>query len=434
MKLHKTSLACAITLIFTISISISHATGFTVDLIHRDSLKSPSLHSSFQSVAATLHRSFHRAETLIPAYSSPHSASADIVPDTGEYLLKFAIGTPRVETLAIADTGSDLTWIQCAPCRHCFKQKAPIFVPSRSSTYKPVSCHSAACSSVHSTSCGGGGSTCTYSVAYGDRSYSRGDVATETITLGSNASLPRVIIGCGHVDQGTFGGGTSGIVGLGGGRESLIRQMGASIGGKFSYCLVPLAARARKASKMHFGGDAVVSGSGVVKTPIVAKSPDTFYYLTLEGMSVGKQRFDLASSNDDGAEAKYSEEGNIIIDSGTTLTFLPSDLYRQVETALRRQVKLREISDPQQELRLCYLATGDAARKIPEITAHFRGADVKLKPYNTFIMTSQRSLCFAFTESTSLAIYGNLAQMNFLIGYDLEKRTVSFKPTDCSHA
>lgn len=434
MKLCKNFL---VTLIFAISISSLHETeaaGFSIDLIHRDSLKSPSLESSFEfeQVEATLRRSFNRAKTLIPAAYSPESASTDIIPDVGEYLMRFSLGTPKVETLAIADTGSDLTWIQCSPCRRCFKQKAPLFNPSRSSTYKLIPCRSATCSSVRSTSCGGVKRTCSYSVQYGDRSYSQGDLATETLTLGSNASIPRVIIGCGHVDQGTFGAGASGIVGLGGGKESLIRQMQPSIHGKFSYCLVPISGRTRRPSKMHFGDNAVVSGAGVVTTPIVAKSPDTFYYLTLEGMSVGKQRFNLDSSSLD----YNAEEGNIIIDSGTTLTFLPSDLYREVEAAVKREIGLREMSDPQQQLSLCYEATTDFERKIPEITAHFKGADLVLKPYSTFIRTSERSVCFAFAESTSLgvAIYGNLAQMNFLIGYDLVKKTVSFKPTDCSHA
>ncbi|XP_042029990.1 aspartic proteinase CDR1-like [Salvia splendens] len=444
MKLIKIALACALALT-----SILHATeaaGFSVDLIHRDSLKSPSLQSSFEHVEATVQRSFNRAKTLIlrdGGNNSPQAASVDIVPDAGEYLMRFGLGTPQVETLAIADTGSDLTWVQCAPCQKCFKQKAPIFDPSKSSTYKPVACTSPTCKSVRSTSCGGAKGVCNYSIQYGDRSYSRGDLATETLTLGANESVPATIIGCGHVDQGTFGAGASGIVGLGGGKESLIRQMQSSIKGKFSYCLVPISGRSSQPSKMHFGDEAVVSGAGVLTTPIVAKSPDTFYYLTLEGMSVGNKRFNLAplSSDDDeggdeGGDVFQSGEGNIIIDSGTTLTFLPSEMYREVETAVKREVGMKEIADPARQLKLCYPATEEFESRIPEITAHFKGTDVKLKAYNAFVKTSESSVCFAFAESTSLgiAIYGNLAQMDFLIGYDLVKKTVSFKPTDCSQA
>lgn len=347
--------------------------------------------------------------------------------------MRFGLGTPKVQTLAIADTGSDLTWIQCTPCKQCYKQKAPLFVPTRSSTYKPVPCHSDTCNSLDSASCNGDKGTCGYMISYGDRSHSSGEVATETVTLGNNVTLPRVIIGCGHNDLGTFNDETSGIVGLGGGKESLIRQMGPSIRGKFSYCLTQLEARATKPSKMHFGSQAMVSGAGVATTSIVAKSPATYYYLTLQGMSVGSQRFHLDSwSYDHESKKLQGREGNIIIDSGTTLTYLPSELYRQVEAAVRRQVKLEPVQSELEQLSLCYAATEDVEKHAPEITAHFKGADVKLKHYNTFVRLSEKSVCFAFTPSSSLAIYGNIAQMDFLIGYDLEKKTVSFKPTDCS--
>lgn len=439
MKLHKNALVCAITLIFTLSISSKfHATkaaGFSIDLIHRDSLQSPSLHSSFEGLQSSLHRSLHRAKTLIRGHS-PQSAEADVVSGGGEYLMRFGLGSPKVQTLAIADTGSDLTWIQCTPCKRCFKQEAPLFVPTKSSTYKPVPCHSNTCNSLDSTTCNGVKGTCGYMISYGDRSYSSGEIATETITLGNNVTIPRVIIGCGHNDLGTFDAKTSGIVGLGGGKESLVRQMGPSIRGKFSYCLIPLTERATKPSKMHFGNEAVVAGAGVATTPIVAKTPATYYYLTLQGMSVGSQRFHLDSSSydqyDHESEKLKGREGNIIIDSGTTLTYLPSELYRQVETAVKRQVRLKPIQPELEQLSLCYAATEDVEKHIPEITAHFKGADVKLKHYNTFVRLSEKSVCFAFTPSSSLAIYGNIAQMDFLIGYDLEKKTVSFKPTDCS--
>ncbi|KAL0429359.1 UNVERIFIED_CONTAM: Aspartic proteinase CDR1 [Sesamum radiatum] len=441
MKLQSIFLACLAS-ILVISmprlILVSEAAGFSIDLIHRDSLRSPSL-DSLQRVTNSLQRSFNRVNVLAQDHYSQQSTSTEIVPDRGEYLMKFSLGTPPVTTLAIADTGSDLTWIQCKPCDRCFKQKAPFFEPKGSSTYKPVSCSSNTCSeAVLRTSCNGSNGTCNYAIFYGDRSFSKGDLATETITLGSttreNVSIPNVIIGCGHLDQGTFGVDASGIVGLGGGKVSLISQMGSSIKGKFSYCLVPFLSKDVKPSKMSFGDEAVVSGAGVASTPIIAKAPKTFYFLTLEGITVGNQRLDLdlSSSSLDDSKASH-QEGNIIIDSGTTLTFLPSGLYDRVIRAVKTQTKLRQITDPQGLLNLCYVSRGNVA-EVPKITVHFRGADVELKPINTFVKTSQVSLCLAFASADVLAIYGNLAQMDFLVGYDLEKKTVSFKPTDCSKA
>ncbi|XP_042029995.1 aspartic proteinase CDR1-like [Salvia splendens] len=184
--------------------------------------------------------------------------------------------------------------------------------------------------------------------------------------------------------------------------------MGPSIGWNFSFCLVPTSAQ--KACKMHFGDGAVVSGAGVVTTPIVTKNTGTFYHLTLVGMSVGSQRFDSDSSK------KSVLEGNIVIDSGTTLTFLPRDLYGKVEAALKQQVSLKQIEDPHKKMKLCYDVTNikDAEAKIPEITVHFKGADVKLKAHNTFIMSTKKgiimgaknAMCLAFAPAGLTPIYG----------------------------
>lgn len=335
--------------------------------------------------------------------------------------MKFSVGTPPVETFAVADTGSDLTWIQCSPCTNCFHQKAPLFEPTLSSTYKPISCAPVACNNLLATAyCD---DTCRYTIGYGDNSFSNGHLATETITLGS-VSVPNVIVGCGHNDRGTFGVAASGIVGLGGGKTSLINQIGSLTKGKFSYCLGSYVAYP---SKMSFGDDAVVAGDAVVTTAIVTKSPKTFYYLTLKGISVGNQRIDYYTP---ASSSKEREEGNIIIDSGTTLTFLPTEMYSEVIAAVKGQMKMREMEDPEGLLSLCYYSSG--AAKFPEFVFHLKGADLKLKAGNIFVKTRRNCVCVGLAAASSEAIYGNLAQMDFLVGYDLETMTLSFKPQDCT--
>ncbi|CAN1794012.1 Aspartic proteinase CDR1 [Linum perenne] len=70
--------------------------------------------------------------------------------------------------------------------------------------------------------------------------------------------------------------------------------------------------------------------------------------------------------------------------------------------------------------------------KVPPVTVHFQGADLAMTPDNIFIHVSDKIMCLAFYANDELSIYGNVAQQNFLIGYDLQKHTISFKPTDCS--
>ncbi|KAL6981524.1 Aspartic endopeptidase [Sarracenia purpurea var. burkii] len=412
--------------------------GFSVDLIHRDSPASPFYISSlthFDRVSNALQRSFDRAKYFTLTSTPPKSASTDVISNDGEYLMKIGIGTPQFNILAIADTGSDLTWTQCRPCKNCFKQKASLFNPKGSSTYKEVPCHSRQCQTIAKTSCHNNGS-CAYSMSYGDRSYSRGILAKEKVTLGStdgrSVSLSGIIFGCGYDNGGTFLGNGSGIIGLGGGRASMIYQMSPSIGGKFSYCLLPISSQSIKASKMHFGDNAIVSGNRVVSTPMLGKSPSTFYFLKLEGFTVGSQklRFYDSSSSKNASGPTLKGKIEIIIDSGTTLTYLPSDFYSQLEAAVKSQIRLKPIPDPQNRLNLCYGMRNNIT--IPLITAHFAGADVNLNPFNTFIRTRSDILCLAFAPAKNIAIYGNVAQMNFLIGYDLTERTVSFKPTNCA--
>ena len=107
-----------------------------------------------------------------------------------------------------------------------------------------------------------------------------------TLTLGSTTShpmsFPETIIGRGHDNVGNFDDKGSSIVGIGGGAVSLVSQLSSSIGGKFSYCLVPLTSRDKNSSKLNFGSDAVVSGPGTMSTPLVPKILDTFHFLTLD--------------------------------------------------------------------------------------------------------------------------------------------------------
>jgi len=198
--------------------------------------------------------------------------------------MKYPVGTPLVPILGIANMGSDLIWLQCKPCTECSNQTAPLFDPEMSTTYKSVSCTSSQCESLAKISCSNDGTSCQYSISCGDgSSFLKGDPSMDTLTLGSttNHPMPLPIRWCGHDNVGNFDDKGSDIVGIGGGVVSLVSQLSSSIGGKFSYCLVPLTSRDKNSSKLNFGSDAVVSGPGTVSTPLVPKILDT-YLLTLD--------------------------------------------------------------------------------------------------------------------------------------------------------
>ncbi|CAJ1978069.1 unnamed protein product [Sphenostylis stenocarpa] len=406
--------------------------GFSVEIIHRDSTKSPFYRptvTQFQRVVNAVRRSINRANHFNRTFVSPNTAEATVTPELGDYIMSYSAGTPPFQVYGIVDTGSDIVWLQCHPCKTCYNQITPIFNPSKSNTFKTLPYSSATCKLVPGTSCSSHkGGICEYSISYADGTYSQGDLIGETLTLGStngsSVQLPRTVIGCGRDNRFSSEEKSSGIVGLGLGPLSLISQLSSSIGGNFSYCLSPTD---NLPSKISFGAASMVSGNGTVSTPLGHHHRETHYYLTLEAFSVGNNRikFGNSSSESDG-------EGNIIIDSGTTLTLLPDDVYSNLESAVADEVKLKRAKDPLEQLTLCYEGKFHE-QHAPVITAHFSGdADVKLNVENSFIDAGDGVVCFAFLSSKTFSIFGNLAQRNLLVGYDLQKKMVSFKPTDCT--
>ncbi|KAK6129867.1 hypothetical protein DH2020_036385 [Rehmannia glutinosa] len=296
--------------------------GITIDLIHRDSPLSPSYNPSktrFDRLKTTFERSVSRKSSLKLTSDSVRTTSASLKDfqaplsaNGGEYLMKVSVGTPPFEILGIADTGSDLTWTQCQPCTQCYKQKAPLFDPRKTKTYRTLSCESQPCSAVGSSSCDTN-NVCEYQYSYGDSSYTIGDLAVETFTFDSgttqSVSFPKVVFGCGHQNEGTF-----------------------------------------------------------------------------------------------------SETGS----------------------ALVKDVKGKRVSDSQGSFKLCYELTSDFSA--PPVIAHFKGADVELTQESTFLEVEQGVVCLTLVPSEDLAIFGNLHQMNYEIGYDIVGQSVNFLRKDCSKA
>ncbi|CAJ1978067.1 unnamed protein product [Sphenostylis stenocarpa] len=375
--------------------------GFSVEIIHRDSSKSPfyrSTETQFQRTANALSRSIIRVNHFNQSFVSQNTLQAPVTSAPGEYLVKYSVGSPPLPVYGIVDTGSDITWLQCQPCIKCYKQITPIFDPSKSKTYKTIPCPSAT-------------SNCVYTIDYADETHSQGDLSEETLTLlstnGSPIQIPRIAFGCGHINAVSFERGNSGIFGLGRGAVSLINQLRSSIGGKFSYCLVPAHSQSTISSKLNFGGAPVISGPGTVSTPLFAQNREPFYYLHLEAFSVGSNRIEFGSSS-----SKPGGNGNIIIDS-----------------AVASAVNLKRAKDPNQVLSLCYKANRLDA---PVITAHFTGANVILYGLNTFVQVADEVVCLAFLPSVTGAVFGNLAQQNILVGSAKHFGTVSFKLADCT--
>ena len=413
--------------------SSTASAGFSLDLIHRESsplspFYNPSATHS-QRLKNAILRSNSRLRHIQSKCSnrsrSPGSVESYIRYDSGEYLMKLVIGTPPVETLGIADTGSDLTWIQCKPCKKCFQHKNPLFDLRASSSYKTLKCTSKQCKAIQDfpTPCTREHNKCQYRVAYGDGSYSNGHLATETLTFGKT-SIKKVAFGCGHDNQGIFSNSTSGIIGLGGGPLSLITQLNETIQGKFSYCLVSILKN--ESSTISFGKQAEASRSKAVSTPLFPTPAQTYYYLYLEKVIIGNKSFEVPSEE----PGEHIQTGNMVLDSGTTLTYLPGGkFYDGIFSTLKESMGVETIDDPDGNFKFCYKTNSDI--KVPLVAFQFKDATIKIPQSSAFVEVDVGMTCFTAVPS-GMSIFGNIMQENFLISFDLQKNMVSFQATDCS--
>ncbi|KAJ7564959.1 hypothetical protein O6H91_02G041400 [Diphasiastrum complanatum] len=407
--------------------------GFRVDLIHRDAPSSPlRVHNStkLERIQRAVEQSKDRAKLIITSIQKRHLNSTrkatlpafetPVASDNGAYIMQLQLGTPVQTFLAIVDTGSDLVWVQCNPCRRCYRQQGPIFDPVSSSSYNQLSCSNRQCRRFSQRICD---PNCQYVYEYGDQSGSMGDFSSETITMttttGGQQQIGSFAFGCGHTNIGSFGR-SAGIVGLGQGPVSLTTQLGTKIKRRFSYCLVSFDDAPSQTSPLFFGSAANLRGRGVQSTPIIQQG-STYYYVGLDGISVGGQALNI------------NLVGGTIVDSGTTLTLLEDSAYSAVRTAFKSAIHLRTADGSSAGLDLCFDVTGLTSYQIPTLSLHLKNADFDPPSQNYFILVNSNTLCLAMYTSggLGLSIIGNIMQQNYHFKFDRGRSLLSFAPAAC---
>ncbi|VAH73835.1 unnamed protein product [Triticum turgidum subsp. durum] len=391
--------------------------GFSVEFIHRDSVKSPYHDPSLTTHARVLEaarRSSSRAAALSRSYARADAPSADgavseLTSRPFEYLMAVNVGTPPTRMLAIADTGSDLIWLNCSNGAGAPAPPPGVqFNSSSSTTFGLMSCGTGACRALPDASCPD--SKCRYLYSYGDGSQTSGLLSTETFTFADDQGtrgdremrVANVNFGCSTTMTGSFIG--DGLVGLGGGDLSLVNQLGAdtSLGRRFSYCLVPYSINA--SSVLNFGPRATVTEPGAATTPLIPSEVKAYYTVDLQSVKIGNKT--LAAP----------QQSPVIVDSGTTLTYLANELVDPLVEELTRRVKLPPAKSPEDLLPLCFdvsgVRKGHVAAMIPDVTLGLGGgATVTLKAENTFLEVQEGTLCLAVAAPSDqfhpVSIIGN---------------------------
>ncbi|KAG5563046.1 hypothetical protein RHGRI_005705 [Rhododendron griersonianum] len=400
-------------------------TGFKVTLNHIDSgesfTKSERLYRAVKRSSARL----QKFKEMVSTATQPELATT-VYAGLGAYLMNFSIGTPPNSYSGLMDTGSDLVWTQCQPCLECAPQSDPLFDPKKSSSFSNVSCTSQFCLDLLPDSNCNPFYGCVYIYGYGS-GITSGFLGIETFTF-ENVKVPNVTFGCGLFNLGF---GTEGLIGLGRGPLSLISQLSEP---KFSYCLTTYGDA--KPSTLLVGPQQVAVGANkttpLLQNPLMA----TFYYLSLEGITVGSVKLPI---NKTVFEIQPDGSGGVILDSGTTITYLDFRAYILLREQFISQVKLPLVDVYNVTgLDLCFkLPPNNASVVLPKLIFHFTGVDVDLPTENYFLGNSSIFIpglgvtCLAIEPSFDISIYGNVQQQNYMVLYDLSKNTVSFTPTQC---
>lgn len=334
----------------------------------------------------------------------------------------------------IVDTGSDLAWVQCQPCRSCYNQEEPLFDPSNSLSYQSISCNSSTCKSLQQETgtfqpCWHTSLACDYYVSYGDGSYTRGELATDSLDLGKSR-IDNFVFGCGRSNKGLFGE-ASGLLGLGKGNVSLISQTSTLFGGVFSYCLP--STDSGESGSLILGGNSSVyrNETPFSYTKMLQDSQlSSFYMLNLTGITVGNSSLKSSSFG----------QNEILIDSGTVITRLPPSIYLGLKDEFTKQFSGYPSAPGFSILDTCFNLSGYKEVNLPTVRMQFEvnaELEVDMNGIFYFVKADGSQVCLAFASlmyEDETAIIGNYQQKNLRVVYDTKQSVVGFAKEQCDFA
>nr|CAB3453743.1 unnamed protein product [Digitaria exilis] len=388
----------------------------TLSVVHRHGpcspLRSPGDPPSHAEILGRDQERVHaiHAKIGLAAASSSKSANVTLQTHWGEplgtsnYFITAGLGTPARSLVVEFDTGSEESWVQCEPCRGCYKQHDPLFDPDKSSTYFAVPCDAHECGEFVGLqqNCSSSDNTCRYGVAYGDQSKTVGNLAQDTLTLTPNTTVPGFLFGCGHDDAGVFGE-VDGLFGFGRGKASLPSQAQASANyshSGFSYCL--------PSSPSTVGyltlGVASTAPTNAKFTAMLPGQGGSFYYLNITGINVAGRAIKVTP-------AAFQTASGTIIDSGTAFSRLPPRVYATLRSAFRRAMgrRYKRVAAPE-PFDTCYDLSGHEAVRVPSVELVFAdGATVRLDPTGVlYAWEDAAQTCLGFAPSDDgLGVLGN---------------------------
>ncbi|KAL6586818.1 hypothetical protein OROMI_001806 [Orobanche minor] len=306
------------------------------------------------------------------------------------------IGTPQVDYHVQVDTGSDILWVNCQNCERC---------PTKSDLNQyDLSASSTDCKA---------GTNCEYLIAYGDGSRTEGYFVRDqfrldkvTGNLHTSTMNGSIVFGCSAKQSGDLGSSSEavdGLIGFGQANSSIVSQLALS--GKvkkiFSHCL-----QGNKGGGIFAIGEVVEPK--VNKTPLVPNAQH--YNVNLMAVEVRGQFLNLPTEILDSGSSRGT-----VIDSGTTLAYLPSVVYQQLMDKIMAQQPNMQTHIVEQQFR-CLRYHGNIDDGFPVVKFHFEGS--------LMLPVFPRDYLFKISD---------IVLSDKLVLYDLENQTVGWAQYNWVH-
>ena len=254
-----------------------------------------------------------------------------------------------------------------------------------------------------------------YETAYVEGSVVAGFLAKERVSVGSN-TFNDIIFGCNEVNVNISGlAPIDGIIGLGQGFLSFVEQTAKTYERVFSYCLP---SKPSEIGFLKFGKTKLVSKS-LMFTQLGAG-----YAIQLVGIKLCNTTIPIAV-----------KKGAASIDSGSTVSTLPSKDYINLREAYRKAMSHYQLAEPVDVLDTCYHIGGHHKLKFPKMSFLFAdGLVLDIPPSGVALPINSTVVCLPFAASPrgqGIALLGNPQQKTLEIVYDVAGGKLGFGYGGC---
>nr|XP_027126135.1 protein ASPARTIC PROTEASE IN GUARD CELL 1-like [Coffea arabica] len=185
-----------------------------------------------------------------------------------------------------------------------------------------------------------------------------------------------------------------------------------------------------KSSSLEFNSAPPPPGDSVLVPLIINRRNEVFYYVELTGITINGEQVPIPAS---AYQIGQDGRGGIVVDSGTTITQLPDEVYNSVrDTFVKNAQALPRTSGYANDivkLDVCYDLSSNPTDGYPTMSLDFSGGKtLPLRPANyLFRVDTSGKHCLAFTVATlPMSILGNIQQQGMRVNYDLANKMIGF--------